>query len=66
MFVWYADSVKKEAREIYAQVKVHGCKACPRREWCEKRFEDCYLNILRELQTRYDYKVDLQQNYGIY
>ncbi|MBQ3433752.1 MAG: hypothetical protein IJG24_01755 [Selenomonadaceae bacterium] len=66
MFVWYADSVKKEAREIYSNVREKGCKVCPCREWCGEIFGQCRLNILRELQTRYDYQIDLQQVTGIY
>lgn len=67
MFVWYADSVKKEARTIYSSVFEKGCKACPLREQCnEVPNRRCFKRILRELQAQYDYRVDLQQNYGIY
>lgn len=66
MFPWYADSVKKEAREIYSDVRKKGCKICPCRERCPKDFRQCKLDILRTLQLRYDYLVDLQQNCGIY
>lgn len=62
----FADKVKRDARKIYPNVMQYGCQSCPCREWCDKDFRQCRLNILRELQTRYDYRIDLQQVTGIY
>lgn len=67
MFVWYADSVKRETREIYSNVFEKGCKVCPLREQCtEFPTRYCFVRIRCELQARYDSRADLQQNCGIY
>ena len=64
--MYYADSVKRDARKIFAAVKEKGCAACPSYDMehfngdCQR---NCRLEILRTLQRAYDFKVDLQQNF---